>query len=166
MLAEHFDDTYTGRLTTTRANLLSAKEFERLAKLIESAVAELGDRLGDLTASVRHAPGRCVAQIGNAALTVSWVRTIREESADGRLMVLEWDGKIERSADIIPERTLYRPTPRGTARLVRETAFSVDADADAHWFWRKTDEKRTQFESERLAATYIKSLFQRARTGA
>jgi len=157
---------YPTRLTATRASQLSGREFERLTKLTEAAVADLGDKLGELTSSVRNAPGRCIVQIGNAALTISWVRTIRDDSGDARLMVLEWDGTIERNPDVIPERTLGRPGPRGTARLVRETAFSVDADDDAHWYWRKTDDKRTQFESERLAATFIKSLLQRARSGA
>ena len=166
MLTEPTRDGYTAKLTATRASHLSTKEFERLTKLIEVAVAELGSQVEDLTCSVRNTPGRCIAQVGNAALTVSWVRTIRDESAGARLMVLEWDGKIEQHHDIIPERTLYRPAPRRTAQLVSETAFTVDADGDDHWFWRKTDDKRTQFESERLAATFIKSLLQRARSEA
>ena len=166
MFTESTGTTYTDRLTATRATQLSGKEFERLAKLIETAVADLGDKLGELTSKVRNTPGRCVVQIGNAALTISWVRTIRDESSDARLMVLEWEGTIERKLDVIPERMLYRPSPQGTARLVRETGFSADADGDAHWFWRKTDNKQTQLESEQLATTFIKSLLQRARTAA
>jgi hypothetical protein len=156
-------DTYSTRLTPTRAFQLSGKEFERLAKLIEGVVAGIKGELGEIASSVRQAPGRCIVQIGNAALTLSWVRTIREENAAARLMVLEWDGKIQKSVDVIPERMLGRASPQSTARLIRETAYTIDGESDAHWFWRSAESPHAQHESESLAAVLIESLVQRAR---
>jgi hypothetical protein len=156
-------DTYSTRLTATRATQLSGKEFERLAKLIDSVVAGHKGNLGEMTSSVRHSPGRCVVQIGNAALTFSWVRPSREETAAARLMVLEWDGQIEKGrTDVIPERMLGRAAPQKTAQLVREAAFTVEGESDAHWFWRSAESPHAQHESEGLAATFITTLVQRA----
>lgn len=164
MFTQPFGDSYSTKLTPTRALQLSGKEFERLGKLIEGVVAATKVELGEIASSVRHSPGRCIVQIGNAALTLSWVRTIREENADARLMVLEWDGKIMKSVDVIPERMLGRASPQSTARLIRETAFTVDAESDAHWFWRSAESPHAQHESESLAADFIKSLVERARS--
>ena len=125
-------------LRSPRALPACAREFDRLAAAVLQRVTALGEREGAAKAEVRRALGRCIVQFGPVALTLSWVRARSDTVADGRLLILEWQGTVLRANERIPERAVD-PRPGKSATLVRETSYLADATGEADWRWRLED---------------------------
>lgn len=135
---------------THRAVAACDREFRKLvedvvrrAKLLESA-------------EVQSAPGRCVIQLGDVALTVSWIRG-RSAAADGRLMIVEWEGQVQRGSRRAPERTSRSTVPR-VARVRREHVLLADATREDNWRWRRESFAWASYSPEDLAAACVDSL--------
>src|SRR5262245_26910586 len=114
-------------LDTTRAQAIRAKEFDRLAIEVARLVAALELPAGSVRAEVRRAPDRCIVQLGQVALTISWVRGGSEVVTHGRLLVIEWLGIVARGRARISERI---------ERRLSEPAEALPASIQHEWVLR------------------------------
>jgi len=137
-------------LRSPRALPAGAREFDRLAAAVIERVGALPAT--DAKVEVRRGLGRCIIQRGDAALTLSWVRARSDTVADGRLLILEWNGTVLRANERIPERA-PDPRPGKSATLVRETSYLADATGEHDWVWRVDD--ATDGEGEGLTSTEL-----------
>jgi hypothetical protein len=75
-------------------------------------------------------PNRFLARNGTTAISFSWLSGRLGGIADGRLLVIQWDGVL--------------PTARGFAALkaanqTRETSYLPEANDDRSWQWRAAE---------------------------
>lgn len=135
---------------THRATAACDREFRKLvddivrrAKLLESA-------------DVKSAPGRCVVQLGDRALTISWIRG-RSAATDGRLMIVEWEGQVQHGSRRAPEKTSSSAVAR-VATVRREHVLLADATKETNWRWRRESFAWASYSPEDLAAACVDSL--------
>ncbi len=134
---------------THRAVAACDREFR---KLVEDVVrrAKLLEAV-----EVQSAPGRLVVQAGDVALTISWIRG-RSAAADGRLMIVEWEGTVKRGSMRAPE-TSKSAVPRA-ATVRREHVLLADATKEDNWRWRRESFAWASYSPEDLAAACVDSL--------
>lgn len=146
-------------LQTPRAISVRSNEFERLVEHLSRGLGELG-LTGGGVGEVRREPNRCIVQLGEVALTISWVRGRNESVPEGRLLVIEWDGVVGRSMTRTPERPgaagAYPP-----ATIANEAVLRVEATRAEDWRWCREDEGAPGYSSADLAALCIESLQRR-----
>jgi hypothetical protein len=105
-------------LASHRAIAHLGREFDRLAGAVERRVATVNRDEAETPLEVHRMPGRCTVQLGPVALTLSWVRTRPDTVATGRLMIIEWEGRVARGATgSVP-----------SAVPLRETVLRADSD--------------------------------------
>ncbi len=128
-------------LSTHRAVAVCAREFSRLSDEMLLAVRALYNSGGYDTPPVfRQSPERCIAQLGNVALTVAWIRHGMESIATGELLVIVWDGMVAPPNDFSPERArLYGKAAPVTA--LWEEALVPQASSEATWRWHIASSK-------------------------
>jgi hypothetical protein len=144
-------------LSSARALPICAREFDRLATEVTRLVGALDASTFGAAGEVRRAPGRCMVQLGEVALSLSWVRARVDTAADGRLLLLEWQGQIGRGAEPAPEHSLDS-RPAGTATLLRESVFAAEATNEHDWRWRREGSRAQPQSSKDLAAKCVSSL--------
>ena len=84
-------------LSSHRAIAACAREFGRLAEeAVDRAGALRLELMIEEEPELRQTPERCIVQIGPAALTMAWLRGPLDSLADGRLLVIAWQGTIAR----------------------------------------------------------------------
>jgi hypothetical protein len=82
------------------------------------------------------------------ALTLSWVRTRPDSVATGRLMIIEWEGKVG-----------HATSAGGPGAMpLRETVLRADATRVDDWQWRSDDVVGYAYDSHELAAHCVDSL--------
>lgn len=135
-------------LGSHRATTHLTRELERLADEVMRRVEAVRRADAEAPLEVQRMPGRCAVQLGPVALTLSWVRTRPDSVATGRLMVIEWEGRIGRA------------TAGGgpVARPIRETVLRADATRVDDWHWRSDDVSGYAYDSSELAAHCVDSL--------
>lgn len=141
-------------LGSARASLVCAREFDRLADDVARRAAALDD--DGIAAEVRRMPGRCIVQLGPLALTLSWVRARGDTVADGRLLVVHWEGRVGPRGEHTPERAqAARAHP---AVALHEAVLAVDAVDESDWRWCREGASFGGFATSDLAALCVDSL--------
>lgn len=136
---------------THRAVAACDREFRKLVDDVTRRAKLLG------SAEVQTAPGRCVVQLGDVALTMSWIRG-RTAAADGRLMIVEWQGQVQRGSRRAPERTVVANSVPRVATVRREHVMLADATREDNWRWRRESFNWASYSPEDLAAACVESL--------
>jgi hypothetical protein len=148
-------------LASHRAIAHLGREFDRLAGAVERRVATVNRDEVETPLEVHRVPGRCTVQLGPVALTLSWVRTRPDTVATGRLMIIEWEGRVG-------GRGAVGSGP--SAVPLRETVLRADATRVEDWQWRSDEVVGYAYDSDELAAHCVDSLAyalqDRARSGA
>lgn len=146
-------------LDSHRALAVCAREFDRLADDVSKRVMDLEDEAKGLKADVRRSPGRCIAQLGPVALTISWLRTRGETVSHGRLLIVEWNGTV--GANGAQEYVNGVPTVAvtQTAKVVRETVYLPEASDEKSWTWRREGKNgRKSYKSPELAKSVVSAV--------
>ena len=136
-------------LASHRARSALTRELDVLTDQVERRALEIDTGAVGVKAEVRRIPGRCIVQLGPVAMSLSWISSRVDPVAEGRLMVIEWDGTIGRGAE-----------PNGGARAapIREEVFRADATVPEDWRWRSDDTAVRAYGSRDLAALCVDSL--------
>ena len=146
-------------LTSHRALAICAREFGRLADEITDRVVELGRELGiDEAPETRLTPERCIVQLGPVALTVAWLRSTIDSVAEGRLLVIAWQGTVaKRRMAQAPERSLAAKATQ-TAVPVWEETLAATGVSEETWAWRPESDENQLVGSTELATRCVKQL--------
>jgi hypothetical protein len=132
-----------------RAQSAFKREFDALSAELAERVQFESDRLGDRQVEMHCAPERLVVQLGPVGLSMSWVAGRSGNLADGRLLVIEWDGPI----------THRRAMGDGkTASMVREQLYRADAKGPDDWRWRPEGSDGSSYSSRNLAGQCFTSV--------
>lgn len=148
-------------LSSHRAIAACAREFGRLVdEIVEGATLLRTELQIEEEADVRLTPDRCIVQLGPVALTVAWLRGNLDSLADGRLLVIAWEGTVaKRRLSQIPERvSLPRDVQKATAVAVWEGSFVAIAESEASWDWQRETDGNDRSGSRELAARAVGQL--------
>jgi len=104
---------------------------------------------------LRQTPERCIVQIGPAALTMAWLRGPLDSLADGRLLVIAWQGTIARRRFTERPERLNAPRAVQTAVSIWEESFLASADDEATWKWQSEGDASQRYSSAELATHFI-----------
>lgn len=117
-------------LAQPRAQNALRKELERMFGAIESRLdADTAREEGD-TVELSSSPGRFIARQGAAAISFSWLAGRMSGVADGRLLVIEWDGVAPRDRGMSTLKS---------AKPCRETTYQPEGTGPDSWCWRDGD---------------------------
>jgi hypothetical protein len=153
-LRAHDRETFLG---SARALPACARELDRLADDIARRITAAGaSEEAGTPPEVRRSPGRCIVQLGPVALTLSWLRSRSGTVAEGRLMIVEWEGTVGRGGGYTPER--YSSPNGRAATLVREEILMADATSERDWLWRQEEGASGECTSPELAERCVASL--------
>jgi hypothetical protein len=148
MSDEHYGQPFLG---THRALSAATREFARLGDCLADGVAtEFGQELAR-ELRVRRSPDRCIIQIGDAAVTVAWLRD-RRDTGEGELLIIHWRGIVAPAVNQQFERA--RET-RLTATPLSESVFQPEATCEADWVWSSREEPARRYTSPALASRVI-----------
>ncbi|MEP6491986.1 MAG: hypothetical protein ABJF01_04880 [bacterium] len=135
-------------MSEPRALTALRREFDTLTAELERRVKFEGARLGDKKFEVHSAPQRLVAQLGAVGLSMSWVADRSGNLADGRLLVIEWEGAVAHGRSMGGGQT---------ASLTRERVFRPEAKSPDDWCWRPEGGDGSAYSSRNLAGQYFAS---------
>jgi hypothetical protein len=129
-------------MSQPRAQSALKREFEMLSTELTERVKFESDRLGDKQVEIHCAPQRLVVQLGPVGLSMSWMAGRSGNLADGRLLVIEWDGAIT-----------HRHTVGGpkTASPTREQLYRPEAKGPDDWCWKPEGGEGSLYSSRDLA---------------
>jgi hypothetical protein len=129
-------------MSQPRAQSALKREFEMLSTELAERVKCESDRLGDKQVEMHCAPQRLVVQLGPVGLSMSWMAGRSGNLADGRLLVIEWDGAIT-----------HRRTMGGlkTASPTREQLYRPEAKGPDDWCWKPEGAEGSSYSSRDLA---------------
>jgi len=139
-------------LASHRALGACTRQFARLADEIAAELTAI--RLDDAPSipEQRRQPDRCVLQLADAAVTLSWLRTTKDTVADGRLLVIAWRGTVVTKSSRMPERSLQPMVVRADpAVAVWEETFLANATSEADWRWRREGDTSGGLDATALA---------------
>ncbi|MHB1074354.1 MAG: hypothetical protein ACYC3Q_16350 [Gemmatimonadaceae bacterium] len=157
-MIESFSDESYGRehgtdrgsfLQSHRALSACGREFTRLADEVAAHMNALRGQGIEDKLDCRVTPGRCIAQLGPVALTLSWLRSSPDTAADGRLLVMAWMGTVASGSKRLPEHGT-KASAR-TAETLWEETLVADASSEADWKWRAESDHATAYDSSALA---------------
>jgi hypothetical protein len=129
-------------MSQPRAQSALKREFEMLTSELADRVKFESDRLGDKQVEMHCAPQRLVVQLGPVGLSMSWVAGRSGNLADGRLLVIEWDGSITHRRHMGGAKT---------ASPTREQTYRPVANGPDDWCWRPEDGEGSSYSSRNLA---------------
>jgi hypothetical protein len=143
-------------LSSHRAIAVCAREFSRLAQeLIERATVVCEELRIEQEPELRQTPDRCIVQMGPQALTLAWLRGPLDSLADGRLLVIAWEGTIARRRFTERPERLNAPRAVETAVVIWEETFVASADDETTWVWQSETDPSRRLGSPELAARMI-----------
>jgi hypothetical protein len=129
-------------MSQPRAQTALKREFEMLTSELAGRVKFESDRLGDKQVEMHCAPQRLVVQLGPVGLSMSWVAGRSGNLADGRLLVIEWDGAITHRRHMGGAKT---------ASPIREQLYRPEAKGPDDWCWRPEGGEGSSYSSRNLA---------------
>lgn len=138
-------------LASHRAQSTVTRELGKLGDDIEKRIGELVPEGDEAAAEVTRTPGRVSVQMGPVALTISWLRERTDSPGGGRLLIIEWRGRIG-----------SRGRPLGTqpAVPVREYTLRAEATRSEDWRWRSEEAAVLAYSTSDLAALCVDSVKQ------
>ena len=138
-------------LASHRAQSAVTRELGRLGDDIEKRIAELVPEGDEAAAEVTRTPGRVSVQLGSVGLTISWLRERTDSPAWGRLLIIEWRGRIGSRG---------RPVGTVPAVPVREYTLRAEATRSEDWRWRSEEAAILAYSTPDLAAMCVDSVKQ------
>lgn len=133
-----------------RAQTALRRELDTLTTELASRVKTVQADSGDEHVSLHSTPQRVVLQLGSVGLSLSWVASRTGNLADGRLLVIEWEGAVAHSRGMGGLKT---------ASPTRERVFRPEAKGPDDWCWRADDgaASGSAYSSRNLAGQYFSS---------
>lgn len=116
--------------------------FDELADELGRHVTAERQRRSDRRAELRCLPNRLVVQLDDVGLSFSWLPGRSGAVADGRLMVIEWQGTVVQSR---------RGELVNAPSSERERVFEAEATGPDDWGWRAADVASAVYSSRDLA---------------
>ena len=138
-------------LASHRAQSAVTRELAKLGDDIAARIAELIPEGDEAAAEVTRTPGRVSVQLGSVALTISWLRERTDSPAFGRLLIIEWRGRIGSRG---------RPVNTEPAVPVREYTLRAEATRSEDWRWRSEEAAILAYSTSDLAAMCVDSVKQ------
>jgi hypothetical protein len=135
-------------MSQPRAHTALKREFDALTTELAERVKGESDRLGEDQVEMHCAPQRLVVQLGPVGLSMSWVAGRSGNLADGRLLVIEWDGAITHGRQIGGAKT---------ASPTRESLYRPEAKGPDDWCWRPETGDGSSYTSRNLAGQCFSS---------
>jgi hypothetical protein len=135
-------------MSEPRAQTALKREFETLTTELERRVKFESARLGEKKFELHSAPQRLVVQLGTVGLSMSWVADRSGNIADGRLMVIQWEGAVAHGRSMGGAQT---------ASLTLERVFRPEANSADDWCWRPETGDGAAYSSRNLAGQYFTS---------
>lgn len=133
-----------------RAQTALRRELDALTTELASRVKSAGSERANAQATLHSSPQRVVVQLGSVGLSLSWVAARSGNLADGRLLVIEWEGAVAHGRGMGGLKT---------ASPTREQVFRPEAKGPDDWCWRADDGGTvgTAYSSRNLAGQYFTS---------
>jgi hypothetical protein len=131
-----------------RAQTALRRELDALTTELASRVKAVGADRTDGHVELHCSPQRLVVQLGSVGLSLSWVAARSGNLADGRLLVIEWEGAITHGRGMGGLKT---------ASPTREQLFRPEAKGPDDWCWRAEGTAATAYSSRNLAGQYFSS---------
>src|SRR5262245_19176164 len=133
-------------LAQPRAFATLRRELDVLATELKPAGRANGANRADEAVELRELPNRLVLRLETVGLSFSWVTSPLSPVADGRLLVIQWEG--------------VAPQTRGVAALkfatpVRERVYHVESTGPADWRWRADGPNGRASSTQNLAAEWL-----------
>lgn len=138
-------------LASHRAQSTVTRELGKLGDDIEKRIGELVPEGDEAAAEVTRTPGRVSVQMGPVALTISWLRERTDSPGGGRLLIIEWRGRIGSRG---------RPVNTQPAVPVREYTLRAEATRSEDWRWRSEEAAVLAYSTSDLAALCVDSVKQ------
>lgn len=133
-----------------RAQTALRRELDALTTELATRVKSAGGERPDGQATLHSSPQRVVVQLGTVGLSLSWVAARSGNLADGRLLVIEWEGAVTHGRGMGGLKT---------ASPTREQVFRPEAKGPDDWCWRADGGGTggTAYSSRNLAGQYFSS---------
>lgn len=142
----HWPEPPAPFLAQLRAYGALRRELDSIIQALESAVQDCRTSRGDQTCEVQVTPNRVIARLPHAAVSFSWVTGRGTTIADGRLMVIAWNGLSARAHGLAALRS---------ATPIHERVYRPDATGPQQWYWRADDLTGRPYSSANLAADWL-----------
>jgi hypothetical protein len=98
------------------------------------------------TAELQLLPNRVVVRLDDVGISFSWVAGRLGTVADGRLLVIQWNGAISRSRGVA---AMTSATP------VRERVYRAEGSDPESWCWRADAPTGRALSTAHLAAEWL-----------
>jgi hypothetical protein len=145
-------------IASQRALSACSREFTRLGDaIIDGLGAVTSADVAPKAESIRT-PDRCIVQLGPVALTLGWLRSTPDSVADGRLLVIVWQGTVTPRRRFHVERPAAAQQPAKSATVLWECEFAAEAASEATWTWRSVADVGHAVSSDALAASCVERL--------
>jgi hypothetical protein len=132
-----------------RAQTALRRELDALTTELATRVKSASGQQIDGNVEMHCSPQRLVVQLGSVGLSVSWVASRTGNLADGRLLVIEWEGAVTHGRGMGGLKT---------ASPTREQVFRPEAKGPDDWCWRADGMGGgTAYSSRNLAGQYFTS---------
>jgi hypothetical protein len=135
------------------AFLSQGRAFSALRRELDSLSSELEPRLeaeearcADRPVELHSLPNRVVARVGDVGVSFSWVSGRLGTVADGRLLVIEWNGveSVGRGSAVL-----------NAAKPTREVVYHAEGTSAESWHWRSDDRHGRACSTANLVAEWI-----------
>lgn len=143
-------------LATHRAISACTREFAALIKELIAGVTTLAAHAHAGKPVVRQSPDRCVLQVGDVALTVTWLRNGSDYPQHGQLLGIIWRGVVAPRAQYSAERVNARSL-NATPVAEWEESLVATASCPDSWRWAR-DTMSDGLTSVQLAAQLTERL--------
>jgi hypothetical protein len=103
------------------------RELDALALALKPSTPGSKSEAADPTIELNVLPNRIVLRLHDVGISFSWVAGRMGTVADGRLLVMQWEGATPHTRGVGALRF---------ARPVRELVYRVESDGPERWWWR------------------------------
>lgn len=146
-------------IASQRALSACSREFARLGDAIIDGIGAVPTAVDAPKAESVRTPDRCIVQLGPVALTLGWLRSTPDSVAEGRLLVIVWQGTVTPRRRFHAERPVAQQQQQAkSATVLWECEFAAEAASEATWTWRSVAEVEHAVSSDALAARCVERL--------
>ena len=133
-------------LSQPRAFSALRRELDLLAAELKPHLRVEESRAPDRTAELQLLPNRVVVRLDDVGISFSWVAGRLGTVADGRLLVIQWNGAIRQSRGV---------AAMTSATLVRERVYRAEGSDPESWVWRADAPNGRALSTAHLAAEWL-----------
>jgi hypothetical protein len=133
-------------LSQPRAFSALRRELDLLAAELKPQMRIEETRAADRTAELQLLPNRVVVRLDDVGISFSWVAGRLGTVADGRLLVIQWNGAVPRSRGVA---AMTSATP------VRERVYRAEGSDPESWCWRADAPNGRALSTAHLAAEWL-----------